>query len=528
MSARVLLSDKLAAEGVHILEQCPELQVDNKPGLDPAELKKIIGVYDGIVIRSGTKLTADALASAGRLRAIGRAGIGVDNVDVEAASKRGIVVMNTPGGNNVTTAEHTVSLMLALARHIPQANASMRAGEWRRGDFVGTELCDKILGVVGLGNIGSIVADRARGLKMRVIAYDPFLTEEAARRLGIELVALEEVYSRADFITVHVPMTNDTTGLIDDAAIAKMKPGVRILNCARGGIVDEAALLRGLDSGKVAGAGLDVFINEPPGPEDPLVSHPLVVATPHLGASTDEAQLNVAISIAEQIRDFFVHGIVTTAVNVPSLSAEEADVLAPYILLAEKIGSLHSQLSPRAPSEIIIAYRGEIADADCRAVNAAVLKGMLSHVLEANVNAVNAPVLARERGIRLVELKEARTSGYANSVQVTFQTPEGPKVIEGAVFGRDIVRLVRFNDFYLEAVPEGDILVLHNRDVPGVVGNVGTFLAKLKVNIAGLELGRVGGEAISFVHVDTPLDRSQLEQLKELPDITGADMVNLG
>jgi D-3-phosphoglycerate dehydrogenase len=524
---KVLISDKLAPEGVTILQQSPDLEITERPGIAAAELKSIIGGFEALVIRSGTKVTADVLEDAGKLRVIGRAGIGVDNVDVEAASKRGIVVMNTPGGNNVTTAEHTISMMLALARHIPQAHATLQAGQWKRNDFVGIEVCGKTLGVVGLGNIGSIVANRAKGLQMKVVGYDPFITEEAAARLGVELASLDDLYAVADFITVHTPLTPDTKGLVGEAAFAKMKKGVRIINCARGGIVNEAALVKALESGQVGGAALDVFEDEPPKPDNPLFKMKQVVATPHLGASTGEAQLNVAIAIAEQVRDFLVHDTVTSAVNVPSVSAEQAGVLAPYIELGEKIGSLHAQLAARAPRQIRIEFEGEIVDLDCRPVTASVLKGLLANVVETPVNTVNAPFLAKERGIRVQELRQRDARGFANAVKVEFVGAAKTNVIEGAVFGRNIIRIVRFDDMFLEAVPEGYILILHNRDVPGVVGNVGTFLGKEGVNIAGLELGRIEGEAVSFFHVDSPLDAKQLEMLRKLPDITGADMVRL-
>ncbi|MFN2378415.1 MAG: phosphoglycerate dehydrogenase [Candidatus Binatia bacterium] len=527
--ARILVSDKLDKQGLEILQAAPGLEVDNNPGLPPDELKKIIGNYEGLVIRSGTKVTADLLEAAHNLRIIGRAGIGVDNVDVEAASKRGVIVSNTPGGNNVTTGEHAISMMLACARDIPQANATLRAGEWKRNSFIGVEVTGKTLGVIGLGNIGAIVADRAKGLRMNVVGYDPFVTPEAAGRLGIDLVTLDEMYSRADFLSIHTPLTPETRGLIGAASIAKMKKGVRIVNCARGGIIDEAALLEALNSGQVGGAALDVFAAEPPAKDDPLVLHPKVVATPHLGASTGEAQLNVAIAVAEQIRDFFVDGTVRNAINMPSLSAEAAGAVAPYVVLGEKIGSLHAQLSGCAPSEVIIEYNGDVADLDIRPINAAVLKGLLSAVLDVPLNAVNAPFLAKERGVKIVEVKNRATKTYNSSVAVTFKRDKQKRVIEGAVFGSHITRLVRFDDFFLEAVPEGNILILHNRDVPGVVGRLGTFLAQHKVNIAGLTLGRVkaGGEAVSFFHVDSPLEPEQLEELRKVQDVTGAQMVRL-
>jgi len=522
---KVLISDKLAPEGIEILESAEGLQVDSRPGLSPAELISVIGGYDALIIRSGTRVTAEVVAAADSLKVIGRAGIGVDNIDVDAASKRGIIVMNTPGGNNVTTAEHTISMMLAVARHIPQAHASLRAGEWKRGDFVGSEVFKKTLGIVGVGNIGSIVADRARGLRMEVLAYDPFLTEEAATRIGVSLVTLDELFNRADFISVHTPLTPETRGLIGTKAFAKMRKGVYVVNCARGGIIDETALAQAIKDGIVAGAALDVFESEPPEADNPLLSLPQVVATPHLGASTGEAQLNVAIAVAEQVRDYLVDSVIGSAVNVPSISADDAGLLSPYVRLGERIGGLHAQLAGRAPQAVQIEFHGEVAAVDCRPVTAAVLKGLLERVVEPPVNTVNAPLLAAERGIKVTDLRTAKPSGFANSIRVQFSGPDGVSIVEGAVFGQDVIRIVRFNDFHFEVVPEGHVLVLHNNDVPGVVGNVGTFLSKERVNIAGLALGRVGGSAVSFVHVDSPLDAGQLEQLRRLPDITGADMV---
>ena len=528
MASKVLLSDKLAPEGIEILSRTPGIEVDSRPGLDAAELISTIGGYEGLIIRSGTTVTRDVVAAADRLRVIGRAGIGVDNIDIDAASKRGIVVMNTPGGNNVTTAEHTISMMLSMARHIPQANASLRAGQWRRGDFLGTEVANKTLGIIGTGNIGSIVAALAKGLHMNIVAYDPYITEQAAARLGVELVDLDQLYARADFISVHTPLTPDTRGLIAGEAFEKMKPGVRVLNCARGGIIDEQALLAALESGKVAGAAMDVFCDEPPGGDHPLVSHPRVVATPHLGASTGEAQLNVAIAVAEQVRDFLLDGTIRNALNVASVSSELAGVVGPYMDLAGKIGRLYAQYAKSLPGEVKIEYRGQIAEADCRPVTAAVLEGLLAPVMDTPVNRVNAPFLAKDRGVTVVEQRRSDAKGYANSLLVSFEGSSGTTVIEGAVFGSGVIRLVRFDDFHLEAIPVGHIIVVQNHDIPGVVGRVGTFLGKERINIAGLELGRVHGDAISFVHVDTPLDETQLKAFRTLEGITRADMVDLG
>lgn len=524
---KVLISDKLAPEGVAILEAAAGIEVDHRSGLDAEELAAAVAGCHGLVVRSGTRVTAELIEAAGLLEVVGRAGIGVDNVDVEAASKRGVVVMNTPTGNNVTTAEHTISMMLAVARHIPRADASLRAGHWRRGDFVGTEVCNKTLGIIGIGNVGAIVADRARGLKMKVIAYDPYITEEAAERAGIEPVDLDELYARSDFISVHTPLTPETKGLIGSEAMGRMKPGVRLINCARGGIVDEQALAEAIKNGTVAAAAIDVFAKEPPAPDHPLFKLDEVVVTPHLGASTDEAQLNVAIAVAEQVRDFLLHGVITNAVNVPSLPPETVEVLGPYLTLASRIGSMHAQLAGRIPNQVTIEFQGEVAEVDSRPVVAAVLEGLLGAVMESPVNSVSAPLLARERGVKIIETRTHEVSGFASAIKVTFEGHGTTNVIAGAVFGGRVARLVRFDDFYLECVPEGIILVLHNRDVPGVVGRVGTFLGDEGVNIAGLALGGDGEQAVSFVHVDKALSPGQLEALRALKDITGADMVEL-
>ncbi|HUI24661.1 MAG TPA: phosphoglycerate dehydrogenase [Candidatus Kryptonia bacterium] len=528
--ARVLVSDKLAPEGMEILRAAPGIEVDHLPGLSPADLVAKIADYHGLIIRSETKVTAAVIAAAANLRVIGRAGIGVDNVDVDAATKKGIVVMNTPGGNNVTTAEHAISMMLSLARSIPQATASMKAGKWEKGKFMGSEVCNKTLGIIGIGNIGGLVANRAQGLHMKVIAYDPFISSDAAARLGVEVVSLDELYERADFISVHTPLNSDTRNLVGTAAFAKMKKGVRVVNCARGGIVDEAALTAAIESGKVAGAALDVFAQEPTPPDHPLLKLPQVICTPHLGAATSEAQLNVAIAIAEQVVAFLKDGVIQNAVNVPSMSSELLEVLTPYLTLGEKLGNLQGQIVNGAPREVFIEYAGEVAEYDVKAVTLAVLRGLLNRVLEAGeVNYVNAATVARDRGIKVVEAKTSQAKGYLNLVTVRVTTNQGESHVAGVVFGRRVVRLVRINDFYLEAVPEGHILMLHNRDVPGVVGAVGNLLGELKINIAGLELGRerVGGMAISLIHVDEPVPANVLEKLRTLPPIVSAQLITL-
>ncbi|MEW6300019.1 MAG: phosphoglycerate dehydrogenase [Thermodesulfobacteriota bacterium] len=529
MTYKVLVTDPLAPQGLERLRAYPDIAVDVRPGLTSEELVRVIPPYHGLIIRSGTRVTKPVIDAAAGLRVIGRAGIGVDNIDVEAATKQGIVVMNTPGGNNVTTAEHTLSLLLASARNIPQANAALKGGRWEREKFTGSEICNKTLGVIGLGNIGSVVAERALGLKMRVIAYDPFVTPEHAAKLRVELVTLDELYARADFITVHTPLTKETRGLIGAAAFAKMKKGVRIVNCARGGIVDEGALVQAISDGTVAGAALDVFAEEPPPADHPLLRLDQVICTPHLGAATDEAQINVAVAIADQVAHFLTHGVIQNAVNFPALTAKMLAILQPYLVLGEKLGSFLAQVITGAPLEVHVEYSGEVVDYDVAPATAAVLRGLLSPVLETPVNYVNAPLIARERGIRVVESRSSRPSDFLNSVTVRVTTEAGTDAVEGAVFSNNAVRLVRVNDFYLEAVLDGHILMLHNRDVPGVVGAVGTLLGRRGINIASLELGRerVGGMAISLFHVDGQVPPEVLAELRTLEPIISAQQIRL-
>jgi len=526
---KILVTDSLAPEGLEVFQRAGGFEVDVRVGLKPEELKKICADYDGWVIRSGTKITADLIQAAKNLKVIGRAGVGFENIDADAATKKGIVVMNTPGGNNVTTGEHTIALMMAMARHIPQAVASLKDGKWDRNKFVGVELCNKTIGVIGLGNVGRIVAQRAAALMMKVIGYDPFISSENIARMGVEPVGLEEIFARSDFITVHVPLTPETQGLISREAFAKMKTGVRIINCARGGIVDENDLADAIKEGKVAGAALDVYVDEPPAADHPLLKMDQVITTPHLGASTDEAQLNVAIAVAEQMVDFLSQGVVRYAVNVPSVSPELLEVLRPYLLLSEKLGSLLSQMVGALPKEVQVEYGGDVTEYNLAPLTLAVLKGILTPIMESGVNYVNAPILARDRGIKVVESKSSRTSDFANYITVKADTGKIEMEVEGVVFGAKHPRIVRVDNFYLEAVPEGYILILRNRDVPGVVGTVGTLLGKNGINIAGMELGRSekGGNAISFIHVDEAVTKKALQELRDLPQIVSAVQVKL-
>jgi D-3-phosphoglycerate dehydrogenase len=524
---KVLVSDDLAQQGLDILEQSRGIEVVYRPGMSPGELLDAIADADGLVIRSATKVTADVIAHASKLRVIGRAGIGVDNVDVDAATARGIAVVNTPEGNNVTTAEHAIALLVALARHIPQATASMKAGQWEKKAFTGMELFNRTLGVVGIGNIGRIVASRAQGLGMRVIAHDPHIAPDAARKLDVELVSLDELFARADAITVHVPRTKETTKLLGREAFARTKKGVLIVNAARGGIVDEAALLEALESGRVGGAALDVFEQEPPPKDHPLLKHPHVICTPHLGASTEQAQVNVAIAVAEQVRDFLLQGTVRNAVNMPSVSAEVLEQIRPYLVLGEKLGRFQGQLCPGAIEEIEIEYSGDVAELRVAPITVAVLKGLLESVTD-QVNMVNAPVLARERGIRVVESKSSRTTDFASAITTRVHGCVD-RLIAGAIFHGRQPRIVRVDDFMLEAIPEGPTLLIHNHDRPGVVGQVGNMLGEAGINISRMQLAlvRERSEACMLLNVDTAPPTEVLEKLRSLPHMITAQLVEL-
>ena len=525
MAARVLVSDTLSEAGLGVLKGAPGLEVVYKPGLKEAELIEAIPGFDALVIRSGSKVTAKVIEAAKGLKVIGRAGIGVDNVDVPAASHRGIVVMNTPTGNAVTTAEHALSLLFSLARRIPQATASMRGGKWEKNKFQGRELAGKTLGVIGLGNIGRIVVDRARGLRMNVIAFDPVVTPERATALGVELVTLEEIWARADAVTVHTPLTSETKGLVNDATIAKMKKGVLLVNCARGGIFDEAALLRGLESGKIGGAALDVFVEEPPG-QNPLLGRDDVICTPHLGASTEEAQERVALEIAEQVVQYLSSGTITNAVNVPSVSREVAPRLSPYVNLAYRLGSFLAQVQKVTPRTIEVECTGEPADLGTSAITASALAGVLERFLEATVNQVSAPHLAKDRGIALRELKTSPRSGGFNAlVSVRIEETGGTVArAEGTLAADGSARLVRWGDYELDAHLAGAILVILNEDRPGVIGAVGTVLGHAQLNVSRLQVGLAPGskQAASLWSLDSPLPSSVLDQIRSLPNVKTA------
>ncbi len=514
---KVLISDKLSPAAVDIFKH-KGVDVDVKTGLSPDELKAIIGDYDGLAIRSATKVTADILSAATHLKVVGRAGIGVDNVDIPAATARGVVVMNTPFGNSITTAEHALSMMMALARDIPQANASTHAGKWEKNRFMGVELCGKTLGLVGCGNIGSIVADRAQGLKMHVVAYDPFLTEARAAEMNIEKVELDTLFQRADFITLHTPLNDSTRNIISREALAKCKKGVRIINCARGGLIDEAALKDALESGHVAGAALDVFA------EEPAHSHPLfgmenVICTPHLGASTLEAQEKVALQVAEQMAEYLTKGSVTNALNMPSVSAEDAKRLAPYIQLADTLGSFAGQISETGLKSVRIEFEGTASTLNTRPLVSALLRGLLAPQVE-SVNMINAPLIAKERGIALSELKRDNNPDYRTLVRLVVESERRTRVIEGTLFNGK-VRLVNVHDIKLEASLSEHMLYVNNEDKPGFIGQLGMLLGEAGVNIANFHLGRnhEGGEALALVELDAPVSDDLLGKIAALPQV---------
>jgi len=518
MTVRVLISDKMDPKAAAIFRD-RGIEVDEKPGLSPDELKAIIGDYDGLAIRSATKVTKPILDAATNLKVVGRAGIGVDNVDIPAATARGVVVMNTPFGNSITTAEHAIALMFALARQLPEADASTQAGKWEKNRFMGVEVTGKTLGLIGCGNIGSIVATRALGLKMKVAAFDPFLTPERAVELGVDKVELDELLRRADFITLHTPLTEQTRNILSRENIARTKKGVRIVNCARGGLIDEQALKEALDAGHVAGAALDVFETEP-ATASPLFGTPGFVSTPHLGASTSEAQVNVAIQVAEQMSDFLLLGGVTNAINMPSLTAEEAPRLKPYMALAENLGKLAGQILGEDVRSVAVEVEGAAAQLNPKPITGAVLAGLMGTYSQ-TVNMVNAPFLAKERGLDVREVRHDREGDYHTLVAVEVGTSNGPRRIAGTLFGNKAPRLVEMFGVEVEAELAGSMIYIVNTDVPGFIGKLGTALGQAGINIATFNLGRraAGGEAVALVAVDGDVPPAVVETLGKLEGV---------
>ncbi|SCB59360.1 D-3-phosphoglycerate dehydrogenase [Rhizobium aethiopicum] len=514
MAPRVLVSDELSETAVQIFRD-RGVEVDFEPqlGKDKDRLLEVIGKYDGLAIRSATKVTEKIIEGAKNLKVVGRAGIGVDNVDIPAASRRGIIVMNTPFGNSITTAEHAIALMFAVARQLPAADTSTQAGKWEKSKFMGVEITGKTLGVIGAGNIGSIVCARAIGLKMHVVAYDPFLSKERAEEMGVTKVELDELFARADFITLHVPMTDKTRGILNKEALAKTKPGVRIINCARGGLVDEAALAEAIKSGHVAGAAFDVFEVEP-AKESPLFGLPNVVCTPHLGASTTEAQENVALQVAEQMSDYLVKGAVSNAINMPSITAEEAPILKPFIRLADVLGAFVGQVTEEPIKEIEILYDGITANMNTRALTSAVLAGLIRPQV-ADVNMVSAPIMIKEKGIVLSEVKRDKTGVFDGYIKLTVKTESMTRSIAGTVFSDGKPRFIQIKGINLDADVGSHMIYITNTDVPGMIGFIGTTLGTAGVNIANFQLGRdkQGGDAIALLYVDGEVDDGVLTQL---------------
>jgi D-3-phosphoglycerate dehydrogenase len=528
-TAKLLVADELSAQGLELLRSVPGIQVDVRIGLKPDALEAIIGAYDALAVRSATQVTARILEAGTKLRVVGRAGVGVDNIDLEAANRRGIVVMNAPGAAATTVAEHTLGLLFALARQIPGASASVKSGKWEKKKFSGgREMAGKTLGVVGTGNIGAIVAQRALAMKMRVLAFDPFLSAEAASRLGVELVALEDLLANADFITLHVPLTDQTLGLIGERELSRMKRGAFLVNCSRGGVVNELALAQALGSGQLAGAALDVFEREPPPPDHPLFLQPTFIGTPHLGGSTEEAQQAISLALAEQLADFLLRGQIRNAVNVPSLSREDADRLAPYQSLARHLGSLVAQLAPAHPNEFRVTTAGEGIPEPRRLLALAALRALLQQIADVPVNDVNAPLLAKERGIAFIEERSEAPQEFTALVTVTVRGPGGQTEASGTLFGKD-PRIVRVNEFEVEAVPEGPLLFLRNRDLPGVIGRVGTIIGNASLNIAHMAVSRRSGshEAVALLGLDSPASAAVLEQLRAIEAVLDVRQIKL-
>jgi D-3-phosphoglycerate dehydrogenase len=525
---RVLVTDGLSPLGVDYLRK-EGLEVEVVPTQSEAELRARVRGAHGLIVRSATKVTRAVVEDGADLVVIGRAGAGVDNIDVDAATARGVIVMNTPGGNTIAVAEHTLGLLLALARNLPQAHGALKAGRWEKSRYAGVELYNKVLGIVGLGRIGSEVARRALGLSMKVIAYDPYLTRDAAQRLGVESVELDDLFQRSDFVSIHTPLTKDTRNFIDEREFGRMKPGVRIINCARGGVVNELALAAAIRARRVGGAALDVFETEPLPPGHPLLGLEQVIVTPHLAASTEEAQSTVALAIAEQVAAVLVRGIVLNAVNMPSADAETLRELAPYLTLAERLGAFLAQLAEGRMAEARLTYAGELGQKPTDALKLSFLRGLLNVILEERVTDVNAPLVAKARGLRVTETTTPDGEDFTSLLGAALATDRGEWSVAGALFKGREPRLVRIDGYPLEAIPQGWMLVFANLDVPGVVGRIGTLCGRHNINIAGMQLGRErrGGRAVSILNLDDPMPEAVLAEIRAMPDIVLAKLVKL-
>ncbi len=529
MTFRVLVADSMAEAGVEVFQQHPHLEVVNRPGISREELLKEISTVHGLVVRSRTQADAELIDAAPLLKVVGRAGIGVDNVDIRAATRAGVVVMNTPDGNAITTAEHTLSLILSMSRKIPQATASMKSGKWEKKRFMGKELFGKTLGVIGLGNIGRIVADRALGLKMKVVAFDPFFSAEAAGKMGVTLMDLNELLANADILTCHTPLNDHTRGMIGREQLEHLKDGVMLVNCARGGIYDEAALVEGLEMGKISALALDVFEEEPPSDTHPLLRHENVICTPHLGASTSEAQVNVAVAVAEQISAFLGGDPAQNAINMPRMSAAELRVLGPHLDLADRLGLFASQLDDAVPDRIAVTIHGALGESASGALATAAVAGALSQAFDSPVNAVNARLLAEERGIEIVVSESERTvQGYSSTLEVALSSGEDTRSVAGTLIAGNEGRVVAINDIHLEAIPTGHMLLIENKDIPGVIGKIGTRLGDAGINISRMQLGLSPhtGKAISIVNVDQAVSAKVRDALT-CDDIVSVTLISL-
>ncbi len=524
---KVLVSDNLSQRGIDILKNADGIDVDIKIGMSPEELINVIPAYQGLVVRSATKVTAAVIEAADNLKVIGRAGIGVDNIDLDAAGKKGVIVMNAPGGNVITTAEHAMALMMSMSRNIPQANASVKNKQWTPKTFMGVELYNKTLGVIGLGRIGSVVADRAKGFGMKIIVYDPYISQEHAEKLGVEIVEMADLLQRADYISLHTPKISGKP-LIGKNEFGQMKPGMRIINCARGGLIDEDALVEAIKGKIVAQAALDVYQQEPVSPDNPILNMEEIICTPHLGASTGEAQDNVAIAVCDQIIDFLKYGRVLNAINMPSISEELLGKIKPSLALGDELGKMASQLVSGPISQVRILYSGEVANLDVEPITISILKGIFTGSIE-GVNMVNAPFIAKERGIEVQESKSNEIKDYTSTIQVDIITEKNSRSITGSIFGKGDSRIVKFDDYYFEAVISKHMLILMNQDVPGVIGNLGKILGENKINIAGFHLGRITekDKAVAVINIDSPPTSEALRALRETPNILEVHSVTI-
>ncbi len=528
MAYKVLVMDGVSEKGLEPLRREPDIEVVIGNKMNEDELSAVIGDYDAVIVRSATKVTARVLENAHRLKVVGRAGVGVDNIDLQAATQRGVLVVNAPGGNTIAATEHTIAMMLALARNIPQAVAKMKSGVWDKKAFLGVELRGKTLGIIGLGRIGSAVARRAQAMEMDIMAYDPYITREKAESLGVKLVTLEELLAAADFITIHMPKTKETYHMLDERALAMMKDGVRIINCARGGIIDEEALYKYMQSGKVAGAALDVFEKEP-NTDSPLLQLDNFIATPHLGASTAEAQLNVALDVAEEIVDALRGKIVRNTVNVPSIKPEVMAVVKPYLKLAEKLGKFQAQLVEGRVTKLEVIYSGGLAGKEVAPITTSLVKGFLDPILQEKVNFINALLLAKNRGIKVVQTVNGQANGYASLITVKVYSDQGEKSVSGTLFRNNEPRIVMVDGYRVDAVPEGCMLYVLHMDRPMIIGPVGMLIGKHNINIAGMQVGRkkIGGQAVMMLTVDAPVPEETIKAITEIDGVLNVKFVSL-